>query len=97
MIDPREVVDWLVQGTPGASGPQQVIAGLCTRLGKAGVQVHRMETFVRTLHPSIVGRSFLWTADVPEVAVLEQSFGFLNSKDFLASAMNECCRTAPKA
>jgi adenylate cyclase len=92
-MDARPVVDWLVQGAPGATGPQQVIAGLCGGLAKAGVRVHRMETFVRTLHPSIVGRSFVWTPERTDVEVREQSFTFLHSQEFLHSAMSECCRT----
>lgn len=93
MIDPREVVDWLVRGAPGAAGPQQVMAGLCIRLTNAGVRVDRMEAFVRTLHPSIVGRSFVWTPERTDVEVREQSYAYLNSPEFLGSAMNQCCRT----
>lgn len=93
MIDPRPVVDWLVQGAPGASGPQQVINGLCSGLVKAGAAIDRMEAFVKTLHPSIVGRSFVWTPDRPDVEVREQSWSWLQSPEFLGSPMSSCCRT----
>ena len=92
MIDPRPVVDWLVDGAPGASGPQQVIGGLCSRLVKAGAAIDRMEAFVKTLHPHIVGRSFVWTPERPEVEVREQSWAWLQSAEFLGSPMSSCCR-----
>ncbi|MCE9582518.1 MAG: adenylate/guanylate cyclase domain-containing protein [Planctomycetes bacterium] len=93
MIDPRPVVDWLVQGAPGAAGPQQVIHGLCVGLVKAGAAIDRMEAFVKTLHPSIVGRSFVWTPERPEVEVRDQSWAWLQSAEYLGSPMSSCCLT----
>jgi adenylate cyclase len=50
-----------------------------------------METFVRTLHPSIVGRSFVWTPGRPETEVREQTWAFLQSPEFQQSPMHDCC------
>ena len=52
--------DWLVDGAPGAKTPMEVLAHLNPGLVAAGVAVARCEAFVRTLHPHIAGRSFLW-------------------------------------
>jgi adenylate cyclase len=56
------------------------------------VPLGRVEAFVRTLHPHIVGRSFLWTPGAA-VQVRENSFAYLQSPDFLASPAAEVFQT----
>jgi adenylate cyclase len=56
------------------------------------VPIHRAEAFVRTLHPNIAGRSFIWR-DGQQVVVVERSYADLNTPEFLASPMAEVCRT----
>jgi adenylate cyclase len=60
-ITVSSVRDWLIAGAPGASGPAAVLDRLCEDLLAAGVPLHRVGAYVRTLHPHIAGRSFLWT------------------------------------
>ncbi len=84
MVDVRPVFDWLVAGAPGASSPAGVVERLGVDLRAAGVPVDRIEAFVRTLHPHIVGRSFLWQPG-QFVEVRENSWAYLNSPAFTAS------------
>lgn len=59
------VFEWLVDGAPGAQSPADVIQRLGTDLRSAGIPVDRAGTFVRTLHPTVRGRSFMWTVGEP--------------------------------
>jgi adenylate cyclase len=66
--------------------------GACRRLLAEGVPVDRAEAFVRTLHPNVSGRSFVWHSDRP-VAVVEHTFAFVQKSDFERSAVGQVCRT----
>ena len=83
---------WLVQGAPGATSPQETMDGACRRLRDEGIPVDRAEAFVRTLHPNISGRSFVWHSDRP-VEVIEHTYAFLQSEEFRRSVVAEVCRT----
>jgi len=54
------IADWLIDGARSAAAPQQVLAVLCERLVAAGVPLWRAAVFVRTLHPEVAGRRFIW-------------------------------------
>lgn len=80
--------DWLVDGAPGATGPVETLARMCPELVAAGIPLERLEALVRTLHPHIVGRSFLWTRDSGRVEVRENSWAFLKSPAFLENPVS---------
>jgi adenylate cyclase len=84
----RPIIDWLVAGAPGASTSPQVLARLGADLVAAGVPLDRAEAFVRTLHPHIAGRSFVF-APGREVEVREHPYAALGSTEFLASPLAE--------
>ncbi|MBL8740373.1 MAG: adenylate/guanylate cyclase domain-containing protein [Myxococcales bacterium] len=65
LVTVDSVFDWLVDGAPGAQSPAEVIQRLGTDLRSAGVPVDRAGTFVRTLHPTVRGRAFMWTFGEP--------------------------------
>lgn len=88
----QELFDWLVDGAPGATTPAQVVSRVCESLLRAGVPLTRTEAFVRTLHPHIAGRSFLWEPGVP-TAVVERSYAFLHSESFLKGPVAAVFRT----
>ena len=77
--------DWLVDGAPGASTPGAVLARLGPDLVQAGVPIARMAAFVRTLHPNIMGRRFVWRPGVSEVEAVEAPISALNAPAYLAS------------
>jgi adenylate cyclase len=79
------IVDWLADGARSAPQPEVALEQLCQKLVAAGVPISRAGVFVRTLHPNIVGRGFIWkegaAAVETGVAGLEvaTSASFLNS------------------
>lgn len=83
--DVTELFDWLVDGAPGASGPADVVARLGPWLEASGVPVWRMAAYVRTLHPHIMGRSFVWQRGVAQVEVREASYAVLRSEMYAQS------------
>jgi adenylate cyclase len=66
--------------------PQDVMAGLGARLLAAGLPLHRVALFVRTLHPDVMGRRFLWRPDTP-VEITDGSYDFLASDTFQKSSV----------
>jgi adenylate cyclase len=90
-MDTRMIVDWLVGGIPGAKTPSDVLGRVCDELA-TGMPLHGAEVFVRTLHPHIVGRSFVWEPGIP-VAVRDNSYAYLQSPTFLASPLADVFRT----
>jgi adenylate cyclase len=59
----RPVIDWLIDGAPSDARSEDVLATLCQRLGSCGMPLWRVAVFVTTLHPDVMGRRFLWTAE----------------------------------
>jgi adenylate cyclase len=55
-----EIVAWMVDGCRSARESGDVLTQLCDRLVAIGVPLARSAVFVRTLHPQIMGRRFLW-------------------------------------
>jgi adenylate cyclase len=61
-----------------------VLAALCERLVACGLPLHRVAVFVRTLHPNVMGRRFLWRPE-RQVEVSERPYRFLDEDSYLAS------------
>ena len=80
----RAALEWLIDGAPTAQRPENVLAELCGRLQVCGLPLHRVAVFVRTLHPNVMGRRFLWRPD-REVEVSERPHGLLEEQSYLAS------------
>lgn len=83
--DVEALVDWLVDGAPGACGPAEVLAMAGPRIVASHVPLVRIGAFVRTLHPQIMGRSFVWQRDAPEVVVGEAPYSILTEDTYLKS------------
>lgn len=81
----QQLFDWLVDGAPGAPTPMAVLEKLGPGLNEAGVPVHRMSAFVKTLHPSIVGRRFIWEVETGKTQVGEAPWDLINSEVFKRS------------
>lgn len=77
--------DWLVDGAPGAATPMAVLERFGPDLVSAGVPLERMAAFVRTLHPSVMGRRFLWEKGNPRVEAREAPWELLSSPQFKQS------------
>src|SRR5262249_39558762 len=57
----RATAQWLIDGARSTAEPAAVLAELCDRLVEGGVPLARAGVFVRTLHPQLLGRSFIWS------------------------------------
>lgn len=77
----QEIVDWMVDGARTVRLPQDILGELCQRLVVAGLPLHRAAVFVRTLHPDIMGRRFLWRPG-EDVLVTDASFSIIQSDEF---------------
>lgn len=82
--DTGPVVEWLVDGARSAPQAQDVLAQLCPRLVACGIPLWRAAVFVRTLHPEMMGRSFVWRPD-GEVAVNTATYEFMATADYAKS------------
>lgn len=86
------VVDWLVHGARNAPLSQEVLTELCQRMTAAGLPLWRVTVFVRTLHPEIVGRRFMWHPETG-TEVTDGSFELLERRTFLESPMMHVSNT----
>ena len=82
----RAVADWLIDGARSAPQPHQVLTQLSERLVACGIPLWRVAVFVRTLHPNVMGRRFVWRPGA-EVDVREAPYELLESSDFLDSTI----------
>ena len=79
--DTKSIVDWLIDGARSAPRPETVLAEMCDQLVHAGIPLWRVAVFVRTLHPEIMGRRFIWQPDVG-VTINEGLFDLLETERF---------------
>ncbi|NVN85084.1 MAG: adenylate/guanylate cyclase domain-containing protein [Rhodopseudomonas sp.] len=82
----RAISDWLIDGARSAVGPGALLSQLCERLVAAGLPLWRVGIFVRTLHPDIFGRNFIWRQG-QEVAIGTADFDIQQSPEFLRSPL----------
>src|SRR5204862_4544249 len=82
------VIDWLVAGAPPARLAQEVLLELCRRLRAAGLPLYRVAVFVRTLHPNVLGRGFIWHEATGKVETSEAAYDFLESDQYLHSPIH---------
>jgi adenylate cyclase len=87
MIDVSAICQWLVDGAPGASDAATVVGQMNDQLVLSGIPVERSGAFIRTLHPYIMGRRFLWARGKP-VEIAEASHAVLNSPEFRLSPVS---------
>jgi adenylate cyclase len=78
----QKVIDWLIDGARSASSPTQMMAEICERLLQAGLPLWRVGLFVRTLHPDVFGRNFIWRPGA-EVTTATAGFDLLDSPGFI--------------
>lgn len=84
--DLKGITDWLNDGARSASAPTDLMAQTCERLVAAGLPLWRVGVFLRTLHPDIFGRNFIWRPGA-EVAVGSVDFDIQESPEFINSPL----------
>lgn len=80
----QNLIDWLIDGARSAMDPSRMMSETCERMVAAGLPLWRVGVFVRTLHPDIYGRNFVWKPGA-EVEVGSVDFKILESPDFISS------------
>jgi adenylate cyclase len=91
--DTRAIADWLIDGARSAVEAPQVLAELCDRLTACGIPLWRVGIFVRTLHPQIMGRRFLWREEGGGVEVRNAAYNLLETEEFLGSTVSHVYAT----
>jgi adenylate cyclase len=82
----QKLTDWLIDGARSAASPTRMMAETCEGLVAAGLPLWRVGVFVRTLHPDIYGRNFIWRPGA-EVEVGSVDFNILEAPEFRASPL----------
>jgi adenylate cyclase len=85
--DLQKLIDWLIDGAISAVSPPRMMAETCERLVQAGLPLWRVGIFVRTLHPDIFGRSFIWREGT-EVVTATADFDVLDSDEYRSSPLS---------
>ena len=76
---------WLIEEGWRVSGVAEVVRGLCEGFVASGLPMWRLNLFVRTLHPEVMGASYLWRRGESEVGVFEAGHEVLESDAYLQS------------
>ena len=82
----QNITDWLIDGARSAPTPSRMMAETCERLVSAGLPLWRVGVFIRTLHPDIFGRNFVWRPGA-EVELGTVDFAILDSPEFQSSPL----------
>ncbi len=82
----KSVTAWLIDGARSQPNPAKVMAETCERLLAAGLPLWRVGVFIRTLHPDIYGRNFIWKPGA-EVEIGSVDFGIQDAPEFNASPL----------
>ncbi|MGB1027419.1 MAG: hypothetical protein ACPGYL_12745, partial [Rhodospirillaceae bacterium] len=66
--DPGDaVMHWLLHEGWGLTSPQELVRQIAEQLIDAGLPIWRMRLTIRYLHPQLIGSSYTWVEDTPEV------------------------------
>jgi adenylate cyclase len=84
--DLQKLKDWLIDGARSAPSPPRMMAETCERLVAAGLPLWRVGVFVRTLHPDIIGRNFIWRPGA-EVVAGSANYDMLDSPEYRSSPL----------
>jgi adenylate cyclase len=87
MVDVSSVREWLIDGGRTSPVPAKMIEELCLRLVAAGIPLWRVGFFIRTLHPDIFGRNFIWKPG-EEVALGTVDFDIQDAPEFNSSPLS---------
>src|SRR5258705_1116565 len=82
----QQLTNWLIDGARSVVNSPRLLAEVCERLIEAGLPLWRVGVFVRTLHPEIYGRNFIWKPGA-EVELGTVDYNILQSPDFHSSPL----------
>lgn len=84
----QNVVDWLISARHPVNNPDGWMTEFCERMVEAGLPLWRVGVFIRTLHPEVFGRNFIWTRGVPGIQMGTVDFDIQTTPEFQASPLN---------
>jgi adenylate cyclase len=90
-----DIARWLGDGPRDERYSPDLLSDLCERLKACGIPLWRVALFVRTLHPEIMGRRFLWQ-DGQGTKLTNAPFGVLEQEDFRLSPVAHVYVTGQK-
>jgi adenylate cyclase len=82
----QSVADWLIDGARSAKRVDQFVIQACERMVDCGLPLWRVGVFVGMLHPSLIGRNFIWRRS-GEVTMGSMAYGSEESDDYLSSPL----------
>ena len=82
----QKLIEWLVDGARSAPNPPQMMTETCERMVAAGLPLWRVGVFVRTLHPDVVGRNYVWRPGA-EIVVGTANYDVLDSDEYRHSPL----------
>jgi adenylate cyclase len=82
----QKLADWIIDGARSKPVPAEMMAEVCERMLQAGLPLWRVGFFVRTLHPDILGRNFVWRPG-QEVVIGTVDFDIRESEGFRHSPL----------
>ncbi|SPP97281.1 adenylate/guanylate cyclase domain-containing protein [Bradyrhizobium vignae] len=82
----QRISKWLIDGAWSSVEPAAMIADFCERMVAAGLPLWRFGIFIRTLHPEIFGRNFIWRQG-EEVEIGSVDFDILDAPEFARSPL----------
>jgi adenylate cyclase len=80
----RSVVEWLMGGAGSTPLSDEIVTELCERVVSAGIPLWRAAVFVNTLHPDLIGSSFIWQAG-SGVRVTAAKYEILDTDEYRSS------------
>lgn len=83
----QTTIDWLIDGARSAPQVDRFIVECCERIVASGIPLYRVGVFVSMLHPSLIGRNFIWRRDAG-VTMGSMEHGSEESDDYLSSPLN---------
>ncbi|MDN5004374.1 adenylate/guanylate cyclase domain-containing protein [Bradyrhizobium sp. GCM10027634] len=82
----QRIINWLIDGARSSRGSAEMISDACEQLVAAGLPLWRFGVFIRTLHPEIYGRNFIWRQG-EEVEIGTVDFEILATPEFARSPL----------
>ena len=82
----QRITNWLIDGARSSGTPSEMVAEVCEHLVEAGLPLWRFGIFIRTLHPEIFGRNFIWRqGQAVEIGTVD--FDILETPEFSRSPL----------
>lgn len=83
----QDIANRLISGALSTTDAEHFMGRTCELLVESGLPLWRVGVFVRTLHPNMFGRSFVWRPGAG-VSTFSAPYGIDQSDDFLSSPLS---------